>query len=41
MPWKVGRVVRVMVTDASLTVGGIGVIVSGGTAEFDNVIVME
>jgi Domain of Unknown Function (DUF1080) len=38
---SVNGVVRVMVTDASLTVGGIGVIVSGGTAEFDNVIVME
>jgi hypothetical protein len=38
---SVNGVVRVMVTDATLTAGGIGVIVEGGTAEFDNVVVTE
>jgi hypothetical protein len=36
---SVNGVVRVMVADATLTAGGIGVIVSNGTAEFDNVVV--
>jgi collagen type VII alpha len=38
---SVNGVVRVTVTDATLTTGGIGVIVSNGTAEFDNVVVTE
>jgi Domain of Unknown Function (DUF1080) len=38
---SVNGVVRVMVSDATLTAGGIGVIVSGGTAEFDNVVVTD
>jgi hypothetical protein len=39
---SVNGVVRVsMVTDMTLSTGGIGVIVSGGTAEFDNVYVTE
>jgi hypothetical protein len=38
---SVNGVVRVTVSDATLTAGGIGVIVSGGTAEFDNVVVTE
>ncbi len=38
---SVNGVVRVMVTDTTLTAGGIGVIVEGGTAEFDNVVVTE
>jgi hypothetical protein len=38
---SVDGVVRVMVNDATLSAGGIGLIVSGGTAEFDNVVVTE
>jgi Domain of Unknown Function (DUF1080) len=38
---SVNGVVRVMVTDTTLTAGGIGVIVEGGTAEFDNVVVTK
>ncbi|HZL19521.1 MAG TPA: family 16 glycoside hydrolase, partial [Polyangia bacterium] len=38
---SVNGMVRVMVTDTTLTAGGIGVIVEGGTAEFDNVVVTE
>jgi hypothetical protein len=38
---SVNGVVRVMVTDTTLTAGGVGVIVEGGTAEFDNVVVTE
>jgi hypothetical protein len=39
---SVNGVARVsMVMDATLTTGGIGVIVNGGTAEFDNVMVTE
>jgi hypothetical protein len=39
---SVNGVVRVsMVTDTTLSTGGIGVIVNGGTAEFDNVYVTE
>jgi Domain of Unknown Function (DUF1080) len=38
---SVNGVVRVMVTDTTLTAGGIGVIVEGGIAEFDNVVVTE
>jgi hypothetical protein len=37
----VNGVMRVMATDATLAAGGIGVIVEGGTAEFDNVLVTE
>ena len=37
----VNGMVRVMVTDPTLTAGGIGVIVSNGTAEFDNVVVTK
>jgi hypothetical protein len=37
----VNGVARVVVSDATLTAGGIGVIVSGGTAEFDNVVGTE
>jgi len=39
---SVNGVARVsMVTDTTLSTGGIGVIVNGGTAEFDNVVVTE
>jgi hypothetical protein len=39
---SVNGVARVsMVTDTTLSTGGIGLIVSGGTAEFDNVYVTE
>ena len=39
---SVNGVVRIsMVTDTTLSTGGIGVIVNGGTAEFDNVYVTE
>ncbi len=38
---SVNGVVRVTVADATLTAGGIGVIVSNCTAEFDNVVVTE
>lgn len=39
---SVNGVVRIsMVTDSTLSTGGIGVIVNGGTAEFDNVYVTE
>jgi hypothetical protein len=37
----VNGVMRVMATDTTLTAGGIGLIVDGGTAEFDNVVVTE
>jgi hypothetical protein len=33
--------VRVTATDATLTSGGIGLIVSNGTAEFDNLVVTQ
>ena len=40
-PLAVNGLVRATVSDATLTAGGIGVILSNGTAEFDNVVVTE